>query len=115
GTELRHRLRAGLDIPEWFSYPDVIKELRSAYPLKHDAGLTILLTGLPSSGKTTLARGIAIKLKELTQRQVTLLDGDEVRTHLASELGFSREDRETNMKRIAFVAREIAKHKGITL
>ena len=70
---------------------------------------------MPSSGKTTIAQGLAIKLRELTQRQVTLLDGDEIRTHLASELGFSREDRETNIKRVAFVAKEIAKHKGITL
>ncbi len=115
GTELRHCIREGLDVPAWFSYPDVIQELRCAYPPKHDLGLTILLTGLPSSGKTTIAQGLAIKLRELTQRQVTLLDGDEIRTHLASELGFSREDRETNIKRVAFVAKEIAKHKGITL
>jgi sulfate adenylyltransferase len=115
GTELRERLRNNSDIPEWFSYPAVIEELRKGHPPKHKQGMTIFLTGLPSSGKSTLANALSLKLREITNRQITLLDGDVIRTHLSRGLGFSQEDRETNITRVGFVAREIAKHGGIVI
>lgn len=115
GTELRERLQKNLDIPEWFSYPAVIEELRKAYPMKHKQGFTIFLTGLPSSGKSTLANALLIKLREMTERHITLLDGDVIRTHLSKGLGFSAEDRETNIARVGFVAKEITKHGGIAI
>lgn len=115
GTELRERLQKHLDIPEWFSYPTVITELRKAYPPRHQQGLTIFFTGLPSSGKSTLANALAIQLRELTGRKITLLDGDIVRTHLSAGLGFSLEDRERNITRVGFVAKEITKHGGIAI
>ncbi len=115
GTELRHRLHENLDIPEWFSYPTVIEELRNAYPAKHKQGLTIFFTGLPSSGKSTLANALALKLREITHREMTLLDGDIIRTHLSQGLGFSQEDREINITRVGFVAREVTKHGGIAI
>lgn len=115
GTELRERLQKNLEIPEWFSYPTVIEELRKAYPLKHKQGFTIFLTGLPSSGKSTLANALLIKLREMTERKITLLDGDVIRTHLSKGLGFSAEDRETNITRVGFVAKEITRHGGIAI
>lgn len=115
GTELREKLNKNLDIPEWFSYPDVIKELRKAYPAKHQQGVTLFLTGLPSSGKTTIANALALKLRELTNRQVTMLDGDVIRTHLSKGLTFSQEDRELNIARVGFVAKEITRHGGIVI
>lgn len=115
GTELRERLQKNQDIPEWFSYPAVMEQLRKAYPPKHQQGFTVFLTGLPCSGKSTLANALLIKLRELTDRPVTLLDGDVIRTHLSHGLGFSREDRETNITRVGFVAREITRHGGIVI
>lgn len=115
GTELRDRLHKNADIPEWFSYPAVIEELRKAYPPRHKQGLTVFLTGLPSSGKSTLANALALKLRELTERHITMLDGDVIRTHLSQGLGFSREDRELNITRVGFVAKEVTRHGGITI
>ncbi len=115
GTELRERLYKNMDIPEWFSYPAVIDELRKAYPPKHKQGFTVFLTGLPSSGKSTLANALALKLREMTERKITLLDGDVIRTHLSKGLGFSQEDRETNITRVGFVASEITRHGGIAI
>ncbi len=115
GTQLRDSLQHNQEIPEWFSYPEVITELRKAYPLKHQQGFTVFLTGLPSSGKSTLANALMFKLRELTGRQITLLDGDEIRTHLSRGLGFSQQDRETNITRVGFVAREITRHGGIAI
>jgi sulfate adenylyltransferase len=115
GTELRDRLQKNLDIPAWFSHPDVIAELRKVHPPKHKQGFTIFFTGLPSSGKSTLANALFLKLREITDRPVTLLDGDVVRTHLSKGLGFSQEDREENITRVGFVAKEITKHGGIVI
>src|SRR3990167_8701374 len=83
--------------------------------MRKDQGFTVFLTGLPSSGKSTIANALALKLRELTDRQVTLLDGDVIRTHLSHGLGFSREDRETNITRVGFVAKEITRHGGIAI
>jgi len=115
GTEVRRRLREGLDIPEWFSYPNVVEELRKAYPPKNKQGITLFFTGLSGAGKSTVANVVLAKFLELGQRPVTLLDGDIVRKNLSSNLGFSKEDRNTNILRIGFVANEITKNGGIAI
>ena len=115
GTELRRRLREGLDIPDWFSYPEVVAELRRAYPPKERQGITLFFTGLSGSGKSTIANVLLSKFLEIGGRPVTLLDGDLVRKHLSSELGFSREHRDLNIQRIGFVASEIAKSGGLVI
>jgi len=115
GTELRRRLREGKEIPEWFSYPEVIAELRRQYPPRSKQGFTVFFTGLPSSGKSTVAQVLMTKLLEIGTRPVTLLDGDIVRKHLSSELGFSKRDRDINILRIGFVASEITKNGGIAI
>ncbi|MFP4182914.1 MAG: bifunctional sulfate adenylyltransferase/adenylylsulfate kinase [Thiohalospira sp.] len=115
GTELRRRLKEGVDIPEWFSYPEVVKELRKTYPPRHRQGLTLFFTGLSGSGKSTVARALQAKLMEMGDRPVSLLDGDIVRRHLSSELTFSKEHRDLNIQRIGFVASEITKNGGIAI
>jgi sulfate adenylyltransferase len=115
GTEFRRRLREGLDIPEWFSYPSVVEELRKAHPPKHKQGFTVFFTGLSGSGKSTVANALMIKLLEEGSRPVTLLDGDIVRKNLSSELSFSKEHRDLNIQRIGFVASEITKNGGIAI
>jgi len=115
GTEFRRRLREGLEIPEWFSYPEIIAELRKAHPPKHKQGFTVFFTGLSGSGKSTIANALLVKLLEIGSRRVTLLDGDMVRKHLSSELGFSREHRDINILRIGYVASEIAKYGGVAI
>ena len=115
GTELRRRLQEGLDIPEWFSFPEVVEELRRTHPPRHRQGFTVFFTGLSGSGKSTIANALLVKLLELGGRPVTLLDGDHVRKHLSSELGFSREHRDLNILRIGYVASEITKNGGIAL
>ena len=112
GTEFRRRLQEGLEIPEWFSYPKVVEELRKAHPPKHRQGFTVFFTGLSGSGKSTVANALMIKLLENGARPVTLLDGDVVRKHLSSELSFSKEHRDLNIRRIGFVANEITKNGG---
>ena len=115
GTELRRRLYEGLDIPDWFSYPEVIQELRRTHPPRHRQGITVLFTGLSGAGKSTIANALMVKLMELGDRPVTLLDGDLVRKHLSSELGFSKEHRDLNILRIGYVASEITKNGGIAI
>jgi len=115
GTEFRRRLREGLEIPDWFSYPKVVEELRKSYPPRHKQGVTIFFTGLSGSGKSTIANALLIKLLELGDRPVTLLDGDHVRKNLSSELGFTKEHRDLNIQRIGFVAAEICKNGGIAI
>ena len=115
GTEFRRRLREGLDIPEWFSYPKVVQELRQAHPAKHNQGFTVFFTGLSGSGKSTIANALMVKLLEDGRRPVTLLDGDVVRKNLSSELSFSKEHRDLNIQRIGYVASEITKNGGIAI
>lgn len=115
GTELRRRLMNGLDIPDWFSYPEVTEELRRSFPPRLQQGFTIFFTGLSGAGKSTLAQILMTKLMEIGTRPVTLLDGDIVRKHLSSELGFSKHDRDVNIRRIGFVAKEITKNRGVAL
>ncbi len=115
GTEFRRRLHEGLDVPDWFSYPKIVEELRKAHPPKHKQGFTVFFTGLSGSGKSTVANALMIKLLEEGSRPVTLLDGDIVRRNLSSELTFSKEHRDLNIQRIGFVASEITKNGGIAI
>ena len=115
GGEFRRRLREGLDIPEWFSFPKVVDELRRAHPPRHEQGFTVFFTGLSGSGKSTIANALMVKLLEDGSRPVTLLDGDIVRKNLSSELTFSKEHRDLNIQRIGFVASEITKNRGIAI
>ncbi len=115
GTELRRRLREGLDIPEWFSFPEVVSELRHRYPPRAQQGFTVFFTGFSGSGKSTIANALMVKLMEMGGRPVTLLDGDIVRKNLSSELGFSKEHRDLNIRRIGYVASEITKNGGIAI
>ena len=115
GTEQRRRLQLGLDLPAWFTFPAVDKELRRSSPPRHKQGFTVFFTGLSGSGKSTVANSLLVKLLEMGGRPVTLLDGDLVRKHLSSELGFSKEHRDINIRRIGFVASEITKNGGIAL
>ena len=87
GTELRRRLQEGAEIPEWFSFSEVVAELRRTHPPRHKQGFTVFFTGLSGSGKSTVANALMVKLMEMGGRPVTLLDGDLVRKHLSSELG----------------------------
>ncbi|MFZ5766750.1 MAG: bifunctional sulfate adenylyltransferase/adenylylsulfate kinase [Thermodesulfobacteriota bacterium] len=114
-SELQRRLENGLDIPEWFSYPEIVAELRRAFPPRSKQGFTIFITGLSGSGKSTLAKVLMVKFLEMRDRPVTLLDGDIVRKNLSSELNFSKEHRNLNITRIGFVASEITKNGGIAL
>ena len=115
GTELRRRLNEGLDVPDWFTFPEVMQELRRSYPPRHKQGFTVFFTGLSGAGKSTIANVLVIKLQEMGGRPVTLLDGDIVRKNLSSELGFSKEHRDLNVLRIGFVASEITKNGGVAI
>ncbi|MEM6307320.1 MAG: bifunctional sulfate adenylyltransferase/adenylylsulfate kinase [Pseudomonadota bacterium] len=115
GTELRRRLQEGLEIPEWFSFPAVVKELRKSRPPRSQQGFTVFFTGFSGSGKSTIANALMVKLMEMGGRPVTLLDGDIVRKNLSSELGFSKEHRDLNIRRIGYVASEITKNGGIAI
>ncbi len=115
GTEQRRRLSEGKDLPEWFTPPLVAKELRKSYPPRAKQGFTVFFTGLSGSGKSTIANILLVKLLEMGGRPVTLLDGDMVRKHLSSELGFSKEHRDINIRRIGYVASEITKNGGIAI
>jgi sulfate adenylyltransferase len=115
GTDLRDRLNEGRDIPSWFTYPEVVRELRRSFPPRHKQGVTIFFTGLSGSGKSTIANILLTKFLETGGRPVTILDGDLVRKHLSSELGFSKEHRDINIRRIGYVASEITKNGGIAI
>jgi len=115
GTQVREMLGRGAEIPSWFTPPAVAAELRRTHPPRLEQGFTVFFTGLSGSGKSTIANVLLSKLLELGGRSVTLLDGDLVRKHLSSELGFSKEHRDINIRRIGFVASEVTKHGGIAV
>ena len=115
GTELRERLAKGREIPGWFTFPEVARELRRTHPPRYKQGFAVFFTGLSGSGKSTIANAFMAKLLETGGRPVTLLDGDIVRKNLSSELGFSKEHRNLNILRIGFVANEITKNGGIAI
>lgn len=113
--EFRRRMQVGLKIPDWYSFPEVIAELQRNSPPRSQQGITIFFTGLSGAGKSTLARALCARLMEIGGRTVTLLDGDIVRRHLSSELGFNKAHRDINVRRIGFAASEITKHRGIAI
>ena len=115
GTDLRKTLDQGKKIPEWFTYPEISKELELSSPPLIRRGFTVFFTGLSGSGKSTIANGLVMKLMEEGSRPVSILDGDVIRTHLSSELGFSKEHRSLNVRRIGYVASEITKNKGVAI
>jgi len=115
GTKFKKLLKERTEIPNWYSFPEVIHELRRRYPTLQNQGLTVFFTGLSGAGKSTLANALMYKLMEMEDRPITLLDGDVVRQHLSSELGFSKEDRDIHVKRIGYVASEITKHGGVAI
>lgn len=115
GTQLRELLRTKEHIPSWFSFPEIIQELRAAYPPKSELGFTLFFTGLSGSGKSTLAQALIATLKCHGKQHITLIDGDVVRRILASELGFSKTDRDLNIQRIGYVAFEVTKVRGIAV
>jgi sulfate adenylyltransferase len=115
GTEVRDGyLASGKQLPQWFTRPEVAGILAKAFPPRDQQGFCIWFTGLPSAGKSTIADILAVMLLEYG-RSVTMLDGDVVRTHLSKGLGFSKEDRDTNILRIGFVASEIVRHHGAVI
>jgi sulfate adenylyltransferase len=114
-TEVREEyLAKGRPLPEWFTRKEIAAILSNSYPPRHLRGFCIWFTGLPSSGKSTVAEALIGMLME-HGRQATMLDGDVVRTHLSKGLTFSREDRDTNILRVGFVAAEIVRHNGVAI
>lgn len=115
GTQVREEyLEIGKKLPDWFTRPEVAEILAESYPPRHRQGVCIWFTGLSGSGKSTTADILTVLLLE-NSRQVTVLDGDVVRTHLSKGLGFSKDDRDTNIRRIGFVAAEIVRHGGVVI
>jgi sulfate adenylyltransferase len=115
GSDIRERIRMGRRIPEWATFPEVVEELLKAYPLPRKQGLTVFLTGLSGAGKSTIAKVLYSRFLEMGDRPVSLLDGDIVRRNLSSELSFSKEHRDINVRRIGFVSSEITKNRGIAI
>ncbi|MBW2490330.1 MAG: bifunctional sulfate adenylyltransferase/adenylylsulfate kinase [Deltaproteobacteria bacterium] len=114
-SDIRERIRTGRRIPEWATFKEVVDELKKAYPSPDKQGFTIFLTGLSGAGKSTIAKVLYARFLEIGDRPVTLLDGDIVRRNLSSQLSFSKEDRDINVRRIGFVAGEITKNRGIAI
>jgi sulfate adenylyltransferase len=115
GAEIDSLLDRGVGLPEWHTPPAVAKELARARPPRRVRGVVVFFTGLSGSGKSTLARGVADELAETGERTVTLIDGDVARRFLTAGLGFSKTDRDENVRRIGFVAAEAARHGGLAL
>ena len=113
--EIRMRLDDGREIPNWYTFREVARELEDRHPVRRKQGFTVFLSGLSGSGKSTIANVLRVKLLELGGRGVTLLDGDLVRANLSSELGFSKEHRDLNIRRIGFVASEITRAGGVAI
>lgn len=114
-AQLSHHLHAELPVPGDFSFPQMLAEIKNSYPSRLHQGFAVFLTGLSGSGKSTIANALLVKLMEMGGRTITLLDGDVVRKHLSSELNFSKEHRDINIRRIGFVASEIVKNGGIAI
>ncbi len=115
GTQVRDEyLNKGRALPSWFTRPEVAQILAESYPPRDRQGFCVWFTGLSGAGKSTIADILAVRLLELG-RQATVLDGDVVRTHLSKGLGFSKEDRDANIRRIGFVASEIVRHGGCVI
>ena len=115
GTQVRDDyLAKGKLLPEWFTRPETAEILREMYPPRHKQGFCIWFTGLSGSGKSATAQVLTSLLLE-RGREIAILDGDVVRTHLSKGLGFSKEDRDTNILRIGFVAGEIVHASGAVL
>ena len=114
-SKIREHLHLNKPVPEWCSYPEVIQEMKKAYPSRSKQGFTLFFTGLSGSGKSTIAKIVNAQLIEHGTRPVTLLDGDIVRLNLSSELGFSKAHRDLNIRRIGFVANEITKNRGVAI
>jgi len=112
---IHKKLREGKRLPAWFTFPKVAQVLQKAYPPRHKQGVTIFCTGLSGAGKSTIAQILYSRFLEMGGRPVTLLDGDIVRLNLSNELGFSKEHRDINVRRIGFVASEITKNRGIAI
>eukprot|EP00456_Euglypha_rotunda_P031240 TRINITY_DN2433_c0_g1_i18.p1 TRINITY_DN2433_c0_g1~~TRINITY_DN2433_c0_g1_i18.p1 ORF type:complete len:367 (+),score=67.50 TRINITY_DN2433_c0_g1_i18:128-1102(+) len=115
GTEVRRRLQTGEEIPEWFSFPEVVEILRWAHPPRAKQGFCVFFTGFSGSGKTTIANALVERLMELDKRSICMLDGDHVRQMLSSELTFSTEHRNLNIKRIGWVASEVVRPGGAVI
>jgi sulfate adenylyltransferase len=114
-TDVRQRLDDGEEIPSWYTFESVASELQRRHPARAEQGFTVFLSGLSGSGKSTIANVLRVKLLELGGRGVSLLDGDLVRANLSSELGFSKEHRDLNIRRIGFVAAEITRAGGVAI
>jgi sulfate adenylyltransferase len=114
-VEIDDLLDRGVPLPEWHTPPAVARELARVRPPRRVRGLVVFFTGLSGSGKSTVARGVADELAETGERTVTLLDGDVVRRFLSAGLGYSKQDRDENVRRIGFVAAEAARHGGLAL
>lgn len=114
-SDIRERIRTGRKIPEWATFQEVVSELKKAYPSPDKQGFTVFLTGLSGAGKSTIAKVLYARFLEIGDRPVTLLDGDIVRRNLSSQLTFSKEHRDINVRRIGFVAGEITKNRGIAI
>ena len=114
-AEIDDLLDRGFPLPEWHTPPAVAKELARVRPPRRHRGLVVFFTGLSGSGKSTIARGLADLMRETGERTITLLDGDVVRRELTAGLGFSRADRDRNVRRIGWVAAEIARHHGMAV
>jgi sulfate adenylyltransferase len=115
GSDIRKRIMTGRSIPDWATFPEVVDQIQKAYPIPRKQGFTLFLTGLSGAGKSTIAKVLYAQMLELGDRPVTLLDGDIVRRNLSSELSFSKEHRDINVRRIGFVATEITKNRGIAI
>ena len=115
GSDIRDRIRSGRRIPEWATFPEVVEEMQKAYPPPRHQGFVVFFSGLSGAGKSTIAKILYARFLEIGDRPVTLLDGDIVRQNLSNELSFSKEHRDINVRRIAFVASEITKNRGIAI
>jgi sulfate adenylyltransferase len=114
-AEIDDLLDRGFPLPEWHTPPAVAKELARVRPPRRHRGLVVFFTGFSGSGKSTIARGLADSMRETGERTITLLDGDVVRRELSAGLGFSKADRDRNVRRIGWVAAEVARHRGMAV